>query len=145
VRIATWNVNSLRTRIDRVEAFLDRHDIDVLAVQETKAREEQLPLMGLQSRGYDVAAVGYNQWNGVALISRQHSEASDSRHESGQKLQDCADLVLDTGAPAGDAMTAIDGMDAPVSPLALRVSRAPVTSTPRTVSSPQRKPSTSLI
>ena len=55
MRIATWNVNSLRTRIDRVEAFLDRHDIDVLAVQETKAREEQLPLMGLQSRGYDVA------------------------------------------------------------------------------------------
>jgi exodeoxyribonuclease-3 len=70
VRLATWNVNSLRTRIDRVEAFLDRHDIDVLAVQETKAREEQLPLMGLQARGYDIAAHGLNQWNGVALISR---------------------------------------------------------------------------
>ena len=52
----------------------------------------------------------------VALISRQHSEASDSRHESGKKLQDFADLVLDTGAPVGDAMTAIDGMDTPVSP-----------------------------
>ncbi|GAB4002731.1 exodeoxyribonuclease III [Nocardioides ultimimeridianus] len=70
MRIATWNVNSLRSRIDRVEAFLERHDIDVLAVQEIKAREEQLPLMGLQARGYDVAAVGYDQWNGVALISR---------------------------------------------------------------------------
>jgi len=70
VRIATWNVNSLRTRIDRVEGFLDRHDIDVLAVQETKAREEQLPLMGLQARGYEIAAHGLNQWNGVALISR---------------------------------------------------------------------------
>jgi uncharacterized phosphosugar-binding protein len=52
----------------------------------------------------------------VALISRQHSKASDSRHESGKKLHDFADLVLDTGAPAGDAMTAIDGMDTPVSP-----------------------------
>ena len=52
----------------------------------------------------------------VALISRQHSEASDSRHASGKKLQDFADLVLDTGAPVGDAMTAIDGMDTPVSP-----------------------------
>ena len=52
----------------------------------------------------------------VALISRQHSEASDSRHTSGKKLQDFADLVLDTGAPVGDAMTAIDGMDTPVSP-----------------------------
>ncbi len=52
----------------------------------------------------------------VALISRQHSEASDSRHASGKKLQDFAALVLDTGAPVGDAMTAIDGMDTPVSP-----------------------------
>ncbi|WP_408896600.1 exodeoxyribonuclease III [Nocardioides sp. R1-1] len=70
MRLATWNVNSLRTRIDRVEAFLDRHDVDVLAVQETKAREDQLPLMGLQARGYEIVAHGLNQWNGVALISR---------------------------------------------------------------------------
>jgi len=70
VRIATWNVNSLRSRIDRVEALLQRHEIDVLALQETKAREDQLPLMGLQSLGYDIAAAGINQWNGVAIISR---------------------------------------------------------------------------
>jgi exodeoxyribonuclease-3 len=70
VRIATWNVNSLRSRIDRVEALLQRHDIDVLAVQETKAREDQLPLMGLTVLGYDIASAGYNQWNGVAIISR---------------------------------------------------------------------------
>ncbi len=70
MRIATWNVNSLRSRIDRVEAFLDRHEVDVLALQETKAREDQLPLMGLQARGYEIAVAGLNQWNGVALISR---------------------------------------------------------------------------
>ena len=70
MRIATWNVNSLRSRIDRVEKFLERHDIDVLALQETKAREDQLPLMGLQSMGYDLAYAGINQWNGVALLSR---------------------------------------------------------------------------
>ena len=70
MRLATWNVNSLRSRIDRVEAFLLRHDVDVLALQETKAREEQLPLMGLNALGYDVVAAGYDQWNGVALISR---------------------------------------------------------------------------
>jgi exodeoxyribonuclease-3 len=70
VRIATWNVNSLRSRIDRVEAFLQRHEVDVLALQETKAREDQLPLMGLQSLGYEIAAAGINQWNGVAIISR---------------------------------------------------------------------------
>ncbi|NYG56724.1 exodeoxyribonuclease III [Nocardioides perillae] len=70
MRLATWNVNSLRSRIDRVEAFLDRHEVDVLALQETKAREDQLPLMGLESRGYEVAAAGTSQWNGVAIVSR---------------------------------------------------------------------------
>ena len=70
MRVATWNVNSLRSRIDRVEAFLQRHEIDVLAVQETKAREEQLPVMGLSALGYEIAAAGVDQWNGVALISR---------------------------------------------------------------------------
>jgi len=70
VRIATWNVNSIRSRIDRVEAFLVRRDIDVLAVQETKAKQEQFPLMGIEALGYEVVAVGHNQWNGVALISR---------------------------------------------------------------------------
>ncbi|MED6326886.1 MAG: SIS domain-containing protein [Verrucomicrobiota bacterium] len=52
----------------------------------------------------------------VAIISREHSEASGSRHELGKKLQEFADLVLDTGAPVGDAMTPIDGMDTPVAP-----------------------------
>ncbi|WP_435744198.1 exodeoxyribonuclease III [Nocardioides sp. SYSU DS0663] len=70
MRLATWNVNSLRSRIGRVEAFLERHDVDVLALQETKAREDQLPLMGLQSMGYEVAHAGTNQWNGVAVVSR---------------------------------------------------------------------------
>lgn len=70
MRIATWNVNSIRSRIDRVEAFLERQQIDVLLVQETKAKVEQIPLMGLQARGYDVAAAGTNQWNGVAVVSR---------------------------------------------------------------------------
>ena len=70
MRIATWNVNSIRSRIDRVEAFLQRHDIDVLALQETKARDDQWPLMGLESLGYEVATYGYNQWNGVAVVSR---------------------------------------------------------------------------
>jgi uncharacterized phosphosugar-binding protein len=52
----------------------------------------------------------------VAIISRKHSEASRSRHASGKKLQDFADLVLDTGAPAGDAMVKVEGLTTPVSP-----------------------------
>jgi uncharacterized phosphosugar-binding protein len=52
----------------------------------------------------------------VALISRRHSEASKSNHPRGIKLADVADLVLDTGAPRGDAMVAIPGLETPVSP-----------------------------
>lgn len=52
----------------------------------------------------------------VAIISRQHSEASRSQHPDGKKLQDFADIVLDTGAPVGDAMVKIDGLETPVAP-----------------------------
>jgi uncharacterized phosphosugar-binding protein len=52
----------------------------------------------------------------VAIISRQHSEASTSQHAEGKKLPDFADLVLDTGAPVGDAMVQVPGLDTPVAP-----------------------------
>ena len=52
----------------------------------------------------------------VSIISRRHSEPSRSQHASGKKLQDYSDLVLDTGAPAGDAMVAIPGLASAVSP-----------------------------
>ena len=70
MRIATWNVNSIRSRIDRVVSWLDRHDVDVLAIQETKCREDQFPGLELSALGYEYAHVGVNQWNGVAIISR---------------------------------------------------------------------------
>ena len=70
MRIATWNVNSLRARVDRVVAWLERSDVDVLAVQETKCRDDQLPAEPLRAAGYEVAHHGLNQWNGVAVLSR---------------------------------------------------------------------------
>jgi exodeoxyribonuclease-3 len=70
MRIATWNVNSIRTRKDRVIEFLHAADIDVLAMQETKCRDDQFPWEEFSQAGYDVAHYGLNQWNGVALASR---------------------------------------------------------------------------
>ncbi len=70
MRIATWNVNSIRSRIDRVAAWLERSDVDVLAIQETKAREDQFPLERFEALGYEVAHHGLSQWNGVAIASR---------------------------------------------------------------------------
>ena len=70
MRLATWNVNSIRSRADRVAAFLQRHDVDVLALQETKCRDDQFPELMFHALGYEVAHVGYSQWNGVAILSR---------------------------------------------------------------------------
>ncbi|TFV71290.1 exodeoxyribonuclease III [Blastococcus sp. CT_GayMR19] len=70
MRLATWNVNSIRSRADRVAAFLQRSDVDVLALQETKCRDDQFPEMMFNALGYEVAHVGYSQWNGVAILSR---------------------------------------------------------------------------
>ncbi|NHN57120.1 exodeoxyribonuclease III [Calidifontibacter sp. DB0510] len=70
MRIATWNCNSIRSRIDRAAALLERHDLDVLLLQETKCRDDQFPLLPLEAAGYQVAHHGLNQWNGVAIVSR---------------------------------------------------------------------------
>lgn len=70
MRLATWNVNSIRTRVDRVVDWLARADVDVLAMQETKCTDAQFPAMPFAALGYEVAHVGLNQWNGVAIASR---------------------------------------------------------------------------
>lgn len=70
MRIGTWNINSVRARAERLAGVLERHDLDVLALQETKCKDAQFPTQLVQELGYEVAHVGLNQWNGVALISR---------------------------------------------------------------------------
>lgn len=70
MRIATWNINSIRARADRALAVLERHALDVLLLQETKCKPEQFPVAPFEDAGYEVAAAGLNQWNGVAIVSR---------------------------------------------------------------------------
>lgn len=70
MRIATWNVNSIRTRVGRVVDWLEREDIDVLAMQEIKCKPEQFPVEPFEAAGYELAIHGLNQWNGVAIASR---------------------------------------------------------------------------
>ncbi|MDN5851452.1 MAG: exodeoxyribonuclease III [Actinomycetia bacterium] len=70
MRIATWNVNSIRARIDRFTSWLERSDVDVVAVQETKCRDDQFPEDRFNALGYEVAHHGLSQWNGVAICSR---------------------------------------------------------------------------
>lgn len=70
MRIATWNVNSVRARVDRIVAFAEREGIDVLLMQEIKCKPEQFPFQPFEDAGYTVEAHGLNQWNGVAIASR---------------------------------------------------------------------------
>lgn len=70
MRIATWNINSIRARQERLLAWLTRSEVDVLAVQETKIPDAKFPVGPLADLGYEVAHHGFSQWNGVAIISR---------------------------------------------------------------------------
>mgnify|MGYP001599959369 FL=1 len=71
MRLATWNINSIRTRVGRAVDFAVREDIDVLALQEIKCKPEQFPYAPFEEAGYHVEVHGLNQWNGVAIASRE--------------------------------------------------------------------------
>src|SRR5919112_5168673 len=73
VRIATWNVNSVKQRLPRLLPWLDQRRPDVVCLQETKLADAAFAeLLGseLADRGYEVAAHGEARWNGVAILSR---------------------------------------------------------------------------
>ncbi|PZE27937.1 exodeoxyribonuclease III [Curtobacterium sp. MCBD17_028] len=70
MRVASWNVNSIRSRASRVVDWLVREDVDVLGMQEIKCKPEQFPVDLFEAAGYTVEAHGLNQWNGVAFASR---------------------------------------------------------------------------
>jgi exodeoxyribonuclease-3 len=70
MRIATWNVNSLKARLPRVEEFLGYAEVDVLCLQETKLADKAFPGLTFSALGYDAVHYGQGQWNGVAILSR---------------------------------------------------------------------------
>ncbi len=74
MKIASWNVNSIRTRVDRVIGFLNSSETDVLAMQEIKCKPEQFPYKPFEDAGYQITMHGLNQWNGVAFASKLPAE-----------------------------------------------------------------------
>jgi exodeoxyribonuclease-3 len=75
VKIASWNVNSIRTRVGRVIDFLESSETDVLAMQEIKCKPDQFPYAPFEEAGYQITMHGLNQWNGVAFASKIKAEA----------------------------------------------------------------------
>ena len=69
--IASWNVNSLRVRLPQVLQWLDTHEPDVLALQETKTQDESFPAHAFDELGYQVVFSGQKTYNGVAIVSRK--------------------------------------------------------------------------
>lgn len=70
MRIATWNVNSLKVRMERVPEWLDYARPDILCLQETKLADAAFPHMAFAALGYESVHHGSGQWNGVAILSR---------------------------------------------------------------------------
>jgi exodeoxyribonuclease-3 len=97
MRVATWNVNSLPARLEKVSWWLERVRPDILLLQETKVTDDDAPFEELARHGYQLAHHGEGRWNGVAIAS-QHA---------------ISDVSVNFGAPLKPAQTADAGDDEP--------------------------------
>lgn len=70
MKIATWNVNSIRTRLAHVTQWLEMNPVDVLCLQETKVTDQEFPRSAIESLNYQIYTSGQKSYNGVALLSR---------------------------------------------------------------------------
>ena len=70
LRLVTWNVNSLKARLDRVTEWLEQFSPDIVCLQETKLADKAFPDLTFREMGYDCAHHGQGQWNGVAILSK---------------------------------------------------------------------------
>ena len=92
MRIATWNINSVRLRLPIVLRFLDEYQPDVLCLQETKTQDEFFPNEAFAAHGYtDMHIAGMKSYNGVAIIARIPLGAREVRHWC--KKEDCRHIV----------------------------------------------------
>lgn len=82
--LATWNINGVRARLDRVIAWLERTGVDVLCLQETKSPDDKFPHQAFEQAGYRVAAHGQKSYNGVAIVSRLRLEATQAALPGGE-------------------------------------------------------------
>jgi exodeoxyribonuclease III len=101
VRIATWNVNSLRARLEKVMWWLGRARPDVLLVQETKCVDAEAPTAEFAAVGYELVHHGQGQWNGVAIATRLGAERVSSNF--GEALRSRAPGEEEAADPLAEA------------------------------------------
>ncbi|HEY0189909.1 MAG TPA: endonuclease/exonuclease/phosphatase family protein, partial [Kofleriaceae bacterium] len=71
MKLATWNINSIRAREERLITWLGQEQPDVLCLQETKVEDPAFPAAALRKSGYELAIFGQRSYNGVAIASKQ--------------------------------------------------------------------------
>ena len=79
MRIATWNINSIKQRIDNLCAWLAERSPDIVCLQETKCPDEAFPREPLEALGYNVAVHGQKAFNGVAILSKLPIDECNAR------------------------------------------------------------------
>lgn len=84
MRIATYNINDIRKRIEPLRAWLDVTQPDVVCLQELKCTEAQFPFDALQAIGYEAVVLGQKSWNGVAILSRGQAPLLIRKHLPGE-------------------------------------------------------------
>lgn len=94
--IATWNVNSLRARLPRVEEWLESTRPDVLCMQETKLSDTQFPGLAFEALGYESVHHGEGRWNGVAILSRVGITETAAGFDDGREPDPDARIVWAT-------------------------------------------------
>ena len=105
MRIATWNVNSLKARMPRVEEWLAYARPDVLCLQETKLSDPAFPHMAFSALGYESVHHGDGQWNGVAILSREGIE--DPTFGFAASLEPDSDTRVVTARTCGVVVTSV--------------------------------------
>ena len=103
MRIATWNVNSLAARIDKVWWWLERAQPDVLLIQETKLGDDAAPHQAFEEHGYRLAHHGEGRWNGVAIASRAGVDVGDVIVNFGDPREPPAGHTEGDSAPLAEA------------------------------------------
>jgi exodeoxyribonuclease-3 len=113
VRIATYNVNSIRRRLPLVLSWLEKHQPDVLCLQETKVQDGDFPVAEFEAAGYHSAVRGQKAYNGVATLTRKVPEEVTQGLSGGAYDEDCRIIqvvvdglrIINTYAPQGSSIT----------------------------------------
>ena len=114
--IATWNVNSVRQRLDHLLGYLKEQEPDVLCLQELKCQDDAFPRLEVESAGYNVAVHGQKTFNGVAILSKRpvevrtglpgdendaHARYIEATVPDGDRIVRVASIYLPNGNPVG--------------------------------------------